>query len=174
MATPFELRHLSVLALVASDAAYKSKPEYDIDRLTDGLVYLESLPDSSSSANEEGVPASLLNGLPSDVTDLTAYRVGNRGGVRGGGAAETVTFFNWSMIKKFQVYADGFGAAIFRSVVPNAQGKHDTRASVAGRWASVHIPLQGCLSYRGLESRQLGDGCCDWIRSGHFSERSQD
>jgi Ca2+-binding RTX toxin-like protein len=114
MATPASLNELSILDLVASDAAYKSLTDYQLERQQLGIVYLKSLPDSTAGS-EEGVPPNLVTGLPNGASDCTAYELASGNGARGGGIAQTVTFSNWVLIKKFQNDDDGFGAAIFKS-----------------------------------------------------------
>ena len=56
MATPSQMKELSVLALITSDAAYTPKDLFDQERTTSGLALLHSFPDSSNPADEQGVP----------------------------------------------------------------------------------------------------------------------
>jgi len=115
MATPSELNDLSILGLVASDAAYKSLAQYSEDRGAGKPVYLQSVPDSTKD-NEADFPSVLAATLPNE--GLTArLPLGTSSGSRDGGPAQTITFTNWLLIKKFQHSGTGFGAAIFKSSV---------------------------------------------------------
>ncbi len=113
MATPSQMKDLSVVALIASDAAYTPKELFDQERTTSGFALLHSFPDSSNPADEQGVPTDLFKGLPNSTQDLTHHELIFRTGSRGGGIAQTVTFDNWVLIRKFENASDGFGAAVF-------------------------------------------------------------
>src|ERR1700757_2623554 len=109
---------LSVLDLVASDAAYRTLEQYTADRpAVSSRILLQSSPDSSTPTDEQGVPTSLFVALPNNPDSLTARQLAVLNGSRGGGPAQTVTFTNWELIKKFQNNQDGFGAAIFKSTI---------------------------------------------------------
>ena len=68
MYTPREMAGLSVLALVASDAAYESAENYAQERLINSRVSLHSYPDSAHLEDEQGVPFSLLASVPMSKT----------------------------------------------------------------------------------------------------------
>lgn len=102
MTTPADLNALSILALVASDAAYQPKTQLDTERAALGAVFLHSFPDSIKTQDEQGIPLTLIANLPNGAQDLTAYELGSTNGSRGGGLAQTITFGNWTLIKKFQ------------------------------------------------------------------------
>src|ERR1041384_1678309 len=112
MASPSENNSLSILDLVASDAAYKTLKEYTDDRVAGRSVYLQSVPDSTYG-NEANFPSVLALSLPNE--GLTAYSLDTVSGKRDGGSAQQITFTNWVLIKKFQDPNTGFGAAIFKS-----------------------------------------------------------
>jgi len=110
MTTPAEVNGLSILDLVASDAAYKTLSVYMAERAANGgRILLQSLPDSSTAIEEQGVPQSLLTSLPNGAEDLTAWQLAFRDGSRSGSRAQVVVFDNWELIKKFQDDSDGFG-----------------------------------------------------------------
>ncbi len=120
MADPRSMNALSILDLVASDAAYKTLQQYEQDRAANATLYLQSWPDSSAG-NEASFPASLLNGLANE--GLTAHDpMRDMNGSHGGGDAAVISFTNWKLIKKFQDDTTGFGAAVFKSTVPNSDG----------------------------------------------------
>ena len=96
---------LSILDLVASDAAYRPKDAFDQDASL--FSYQDSSPDP-----EFGFPRSLLEGISNAPSSPTAHLPLQ---ADPGTGAETVMFTNWEYVTKFQDPNNGFGAVIYRS-----------------------------------------------------------
>src|SRR5690606_28956259 len=106
---PLSQNELSVLALVASDIAYRPLEHFRLD--PPGLNIPLSSYQDSALGSEFGFATPLLSGFSNDPSSFTAFKVDHDPTT----GAVTVTFPNWEFVIKVEEPRNGFGAVVFRS-----------------------------------------------------------